>query len=140
RDPPVLRRPDARRPAPRGRSGVRGAVRSRGDLRAAREPARGGRIRPRILIVGRTRYELPLSPSLKRKFDALAERLDVRVLASGRGGDGTFELVPTRPLDGARFWAELPMRIAWELRRFRPDAVLALSAYEPGAALAGTRL
>src|SRR5438552_2952311 len=82
-----------------------------------------GRARPRVLIVGRTRYELPLSESLRRKFDALAERLDVRVLASGRGGDATFELVAPRVADGARFWAELPLRVARELKRFRPDAV-----------------
>ena len=64
----------------------------------------------------------------------------MRVLASGRGGDSTFELVPPRALDGARFWAELPGRIARELVRFRPDAVLAQSAYEAAAALAARRL
>ena len=83
---------------------------------------------------------MPLSPSLKRKFDALAERLEVRVLASGEGGDETFELVPPRTLDGPRFWAELPARIARELKRFRPDAVLAQSAYEAAAALAARNL
>src|SRR5439155_21333630 len=51
-----------------------------------------------------------------------------------------FELVPPRALDGARFWAELPGRIARELVRFRPDAVLAQSAYEAAAALAARRL
>ncbi|HEX6702870.1 MAG TPA: glycosyltransferase family 4 protein [Gaiellaceae bacterium] len=86
------------------------------------------------------RYELPLSDSLQRKFDALAERLEVRVLASGRGGDSTFELVPPRALDGARFWAGLPVRIARQLRRFRPDAVLAQSAYEAAAALAARHI
>ena len=62
------------------------------------------------------------------------------MLASGRGGDSTFELVPRRAADGPRFWAELPVRIARELRRFRPDAVLAQSAYEAAAALAARRL
>ena len=76
-------------------------------------------------MVGRTRYRLPLSPSLKRKFDALAAELDLRVLASGEGGDGMFELVSPRAADGARFWAELPARIARELVRFRPDAIYA---------------
>lgn len=88
-------------------------------------------------MVGRTRYRLPLSESLQRKFDALAELMDVRVLASGNGGDATFELVAPRRLDGARFWAGLPARIARELVRFRPDAVAAQSAYEAAAALAG---
>jgi glycosyltransferase involved in cell wall biosynthesis len=87
-------------------------------------------------MVGRTRYELPLSESLQRKFDALAELLDVRVLASGNGRDSTFELVRPGLLDGPRFWAGLPARIARELVRFRPDAVLAQSAYEAAAALA----
>jgi glycosyltransferase involved in cell wall biosynthesis len=87
-------------------------------------------------MVGRTRYRLPLSPSLQRKFDALAAEVDLRVLASGEGGDETFELVPLRPADGARFWASLTPRIARELVRFRPDAVAAQSAYEAAAALA----
>jgi glycosyltransferase involved in cell wall biosynthesis len=87
-------------------------------------------------MVGRTRYRLPLSPSLRRKFDALAAEVDLRVLASGEGGDEVFELVPLRPADGARFWASLTPRIARELVRFRPDAVAAQSAYEAAAALA----
>jgi glycosyltransferase involved in cell wall biosynthesis len=87
-------------------------------------------------MVGRTRYRLPLSPSLRRKFDALAAEVDLRVLASGEGGDETFELVSERPADGARFWASLTPRIARELVRFRPDAVAAQSAYEAAAALA----
>jgi glycosyltransferase involved in cell wall biosynthesis len=87
-------------------------------------------------MVGRTRYRLPLSPSLRRKFDALAAEVDLRVLASGEGGDETFELVPERPADGARFWASLTPRIARELVRFRPDAVAAQSAYEAAATLA----
>ena len=64
----------------------------------------------------------------------------MRVLASGHGSDATFELVAPRVADGARFWAELPVRIARELRRFRPDAVLAQSAYEAAAALAAGRI
>jgi glycosyltransferase involved in cell wall biosynthesis len=63
------------------------------------------------------------------------------VLASGRGGgDAVFALIQPRALDGARFWAELPGRIARELVRFRPDAVLAQSAYEAAAALTARRL
>jgi hypothetical protein len=53
-------------------------------------------MRPRVLMVGRTRYRLPLDPSLTRKFDALRARLDLRVLAAaprdGASGDGTFAL------------------------------------------------
>ena len=95
---------------------------------------------PRVLIVGRSRYRLPLEPNLRRKFDALQAELDVRVLASGTGGDDTFHLVAPRPLDGPRFWSALPGRIRREVRGFRPDAVLVQSPYEAFAAqLAGAR-
>src|SRR5262249_34909773 len=36
---------------------------------------------PRVLFVGRTRYHLPLGESLGRKWDALSQRMEVRVLA-----------------------------------------------------------
>jgi glycosyltransferase involved in cell wall biosynthesis len=101
-------------------------------------------VKPRVLIVGRSRYRLPLDGGLRRKFDALAAELDVRVLASARKGsptgDGTFRLVPARrPLDGLRFWAELPFRVRRELEAFEPDAVLAQSPYEAAAVLVARR-
>jgi len=100
--------------------------------------------KPRVLIVGRSRYRLPLEPNLRRKFDALAAELDVRVLASAREGsptrDETFRLVPRREnLDGPRFWAELPFRVWHELEAFEPDAVLVQSPYEALAVLATRR-
>jgi glycosyltransferase involved in cell wall biosynthesis len=94
--------------------------------------------------VGRSRYSLPLSPSLARKFDALSEELEVRVLASGGGGeDSRFRLVPSvwpRALDGPAFYALLPFRVARELRSFRPDAVLAQGAQEAALAILGRSL
>lgn len=97
--------------------------------------------RPRVLFVGRTRYALPLGPSLARKWDALSARMDVRVLASGDGaGDPRFRLVPGRSLDGPRFYAELPARVARELRSFDPDVVIAESPYEAVAVEAARRL
>ena len=96
--------------------------------------------RPRVLFVGRTRYRLPLGESLARKWDALGERLELRVLASGEASDGRFVLVPPRALDGPRFYAELPLRVARELRAFRPDVVVAESPYEAIAVEAGRRL
>jgi glycosyltransferase involved in cell wall biosynthesis len=104
-------------------------------------------VRPQVLFVGRTRYRLPLEPALARKWDALAEAMDLHVLAravepSG-GGDPRFRLAaPLRPraLDGAAFYASLPFRIARELRRSRPDVVLTQSPYEAAAALAARRL
>ena len=100
----------------------------------------------RLLMVGRSRYSLPLSPSLAQKFDALSAELDVRVLASsggGRGRDSRFQLVrPIRPraLDGAAFYALLPFRVARELRSFRPDAVLAQGAQEAALCVLGRTL
>jgi glycosyltransferase involved in cell wall biosynthesis len=100
----------------------------------------------KLLMVGRSRYALPLSASLAQKFDALSEELDVRALGSSGGGSGTdsrFHLVrPLRPrvLDGAAFYALLPFRIARELRSFRPDAVLAQGAQEAALAVVGRRL
>ncbi len=103
-------------------------------------------MRRKLLMVGRSRYSLPLSPSLEQKFDALSAELDVRVLASaGRmnGSDARFRLVrPVRPrfLDGAVFYALLPFRVARELRCFRPDVVLAQGGQETALALLGRAL
>jgi glycosyltransferase involved in cell wall biosynthesis len=103
-------------------------------------------VRKRLLMVGRSRYSLPLSPSLEQKFEALSRELDVRVLASssgGRGADPRFALVrPVRPrrLDGLAFYALLPFRVARELRAFRADAVLAQGAQEAALCLVGRRL
>jgi glycosyltransferase involved in cell wall biosynthesis len=104
-------------------------------------------VRPHVLFVGRTRYRLPLDPSLARKWDALGDAMDVHVLARAAerngGGDARFRLArPVRPraLDGAAFYATLPLRIARELRRDRPDVVMTQSPYEAAAALAARRL
>ena len=101
----------------------------------------------RALMVGRTRYSLPLSESLGRKFDALREQFDLRVLGGAAPGsptsDATFELVaPVRPrvLDGPLFYALLPVRIAGLLRDFRPQIVFAQSPFEGAAALLARRL
>lgn len=98
----------------------------------------------KLLMVGRTRYALPLSASLARKFSALADVLDVRVVASsadGSRGDETFSLWPKLPVvDGAAFYSALPFRVARELRRFRPDAVTTQSPYEALAVLAARGL
>ena len=97
-----------------------------------------------MLIVGRSRYRLPLEPNLRRKFVALAAELHVRVLASALEGSPTHDeiirLVPRRAsLDGPRFWAELPFRVWRELKRFRPDAVVVQSPYEALAVLLARR-
>jgi glycosyltransferase involved in cell wall biosynthesis len=105
------------------------------------------RRRPRVLLVGRTRYKLPLDESLKRKFDALVAVMDLRVLASAPSGsplgDATFRLAPPfrpRVLDGLAYHLALPVRTARELRRFRPDAVVVQGAHEAAAVLLGRAL
>jgi glycosyltransferase involved in cell wall biosynthesis len=104
-------------------------------------------VRPHVLFVGRTRYRLPLDPALARKWDALADAMNVRVLARAAdpngAGDARFELarpVKPRALDGAAFYASLPLRIARALRREQPDVVLTQSPFEAAAALAARRL
>jgi glycosyltransferase involved in cell wall biosynthesis len=100
-----------------------------------------------VLIVGRTRYRLPLGESLRRKFDALGAELELRVLGSAQPfsprRSETFRLVRRkRPaaLDGVLFYAALPGLVADELRRFRPDVVLTQSVYEAAAVFLGKRL
>ena len=73
-------------------------------------------MKPRVLFVGRARYRLPLDPSLARKFDALRETMDVRVLGerAGRSADRRRH-VPAR----AAVSAEAPRRPA-----LLPDAAI----------------
>jgi glycosyltransferase involved in cell wall biosynthesis len=91
-------------------------------------------VKPRVVFVGRTRYRLPLEGPLAAKWDALSEVFELRVLASGTGADSRFRLFAPRPLEGPLFYAALPARVARELRGFRPDAVVAESAFEGVAA------
>jgi glycosyltransferase involved in cell wall biosynthesis len=91
-------------------------------------------------MVGRARYSLPLEPSLQRKFDALHERFRLRVLGSGQGADETFSLYPAGPLDGLRYHAGLPVRVARELRAHPADAILVQGPHEAALALAGRAL
>jgi glycosyltransferase involved in cell wall biosynthesis len=95
-----------------------------------------------VLFVGRGRLSLPLEPWLAKKWDALSEVLDVRVLNAGSGsGDPRFRMLP----DGApAFYSTLPFEVARELRAFRPDVVVASDpligvAARTGRALARSR-
>jgi glycosyltransferase involved in cell wall biosynthesis len=101
----------------------------------------------KLVMIGRTRYRLPLNDSLRLKFDALTRRFQLRVLASGVDGspkhDEIFELAgPWRPrrLDGALYFLTLPYRTARELRRSRPDAALVQGVHETWLVLIGRRL
>jgi glycosyltransferase involved in cell wall biosynthesis len=99
--------------------------------------------RPRVLFVSRERHRLPLPDGQRRKWDALGEHLEIRVLAASavgrQRGDARFRLAPRirpRLLDGPRFYLLLPLLIAQELRRFRPDVVIAQNVHETAFALA----
>ncbi len=95
-------------------------------------------MKPAVIFAGRTRYRLPLSQTLARKWDALGEVLDVRVVASsadGSSGDETFRLRPRTALDGPRFWLTLPWRLRREVAAARPAAIVAQSPFEAAAAL-----
>jgi glycosyltransferase involved in cell wall biosynthesis len=86
-------------------------------------------------MVARTRYRLPLPESTERKFAALRERFDLRVLATSADGvardDGVFQLVGRLPLlDGPLFYLSLPSRVRRLVREHHPDAVVTQSPYE----------
>ncbi len=123
------------------RRGRRGGGRAVGlDAGGVRRPGargRGGRarVKPRLLMVARTRYRLPLPESTERKFAALRERFDLRVLATSADGvardDGVFRLVGRLPvLDGPLFYLLLPSRVRRLVSEHRPDAVVTQSPYE----------
>jgi len=93
---------------------------------------------PRVLFVGRGRLTLPLAPWLARKWDALEEVLDLRVLNAGSGGgDPRFTLLPDR---AEAFYPRLVYEIARAIRSFRPEVIVAADPYVGEAALAGRRL
>jgi glycosyltransferase involved in cell wall biosynthesis len=101
--------------------------------------------RPRLLLVGRERFQLPLPPHHERKFRALDARIDLRVMGaatarSSNSADPRFVLarpLALRPLDGLVFYVLLPVRVARQLRAFRPDAVLVQGVHEAIACLVG---
>jgi len=104
-------------------------------------------MKPRVLFVSRERFRLPLDGAQRRKWDAVAEVVDHRVLAAAPEGgptrDERFHLVgPATPrlLDGALYYLLLPWRIARELRGFRPDAALVQGVHETVAFLIARRL
>ncbi len=91
--------------------------------------------RPRVLLVGPTRYELPLSPGLERKWSAIERELEPRVLARQvtdcYNGDPRFELV------GGSFYGSLPVRARRAVREFRPQAIVAEDPRTAALVLAG---
>jgi glycosyltransferase involved in cell wall biosynthesis len=103
--------------------------------------------RPRVLFVSRSRYSLPLPGWLAKKWDAIGDELDYRVLGGARRGSAPstelFRLsAPSRfaALDGALSQARLPFRISRHLRDFEPDVVICADPFITAAALAARRL
>jgi glycosyltransferase involved in cell wall biosynthesis len=102
-------------------------------------------VKPRVLFVSRERFRLPLEGAQKRKWDAVAAVVEHRVLAAAAPGspaqDGHFRLVRrARFLDGPLFYLLLPLRIARQLREFRPEAALVQGIHETVAFLLARRL
>jgi glycosyltransferase involved in cell wall biosynthesis len=103
--------------------------------------------RPRVLFVGRSRYRLPLPDWLARKWDAVEEQIDYRILGAAEAGSplhaDRFRLAPParpRRLDGVLFHLNLPLRVRREVREFEPDAVVAADPFVGVAVLAGRAL
>lgn len=102
---------------------------------------------PRVLFVGRMRYQLPLPEWLAKKWDAVEQELDYRVVGAAAPGsapsDARFRLTPPfRPmlLDGLLFYLRLPFRVRRHIRDFRPDAIFASDPVLGAAALIGRAL
>ena len=93
---------------------------------------------PRVLFVGRGRLSLPLAPWLQRKWDALSEVFDLRVLNAGTGsGDPRFRLLPD---SAAAFYSRLPFEVARSLRAFPADVIVASDPYIGAGARLGRAL
>lgn len=93
---------------------------------------------PRVLFVGRGRLSLPLAPWLQKKWDALSEVFDLRVLNAGTGGgDDRFHILP----GAARsFYPRLPFEVARALRTFPADVIIASDPYVAVAVRIGRAL
>jgi glycosyltransferase involved in cell wall biosynthesis len=90
------------------------------------------------LFVGRGRLSLPLAPWLQKKWDALSEVLDLRVLNAGTGsGDARFHMLPG---DALSFYPRLPFEIARTLRAFPAEVIIASDPYVAVAARSGRAL
>jgi glycosyltransferase involved in cell wall biosynthesis len=99
-----------------------------------------GTDRRRVLFVGSSGFDLPLTPALAKKWDAVSQELDVRVIGRAqtvRSADPRFRLVPQGPrrLRGLGYYAALPAIVGRELRGFTPEAIITKGPYEAFAVL-----
>ena len=96
---------------------------------------------PRVLLAGRTRYQVPFTGAEARKFTALGELMTFHLLARSRRGHrdeqrtllGRF---PFAALDGLLFHLRLPLAIARLIRRWQPQVIVAQDPFIGAAALA----
>jgi glycosyltransferase involved in cell wall biosynthesis len=92
-------------------------------------------VKPRALFVGSTRYALPLLPGLERKWSAVEQVLDVKILArqatSCYKADGRFELT------AGSFYSRLPWLARRAVRDFRPQAIVAEDPRSAALVIAG---
>ncbi|HEX5246731.1 MAG TPA: glycosyltransferase family 4 protein [Gaiellaceae bacterium] len=100
---------------------------------------------PRTLFVSRERFRLPLDDTQRRKWDAVGERLDYRIVAAAQRGSPTSTdrlslAAPASVLDGPRYYLSLPVRVARELRSFRPDVAVVQGVHEATAFMAARAL
>src|SRR5215216_414279 len=100
--------------------------------------------RPRVLFVG---HGGPPDAVTKQKWDALEEYLEIRVFVesdnpSASQDKRTITLIPHRRklLRGVAFYARLPGAIWREVKRLRPDVIVAQSPYDGIPALLARRL
>jgi glycogen synthase len=100
-----------------------------------------------VLFVGRMRYRLPLPDWLAKKWDAVEETLDYRVVGAAdedsAPSDHRFHLTPPlrpRSLDGVGFYLRLPFRVRREIETFRPEAIFASDPFLGVGALIGRGL
>lgn len=107
--------------------------------------------KPRVLVVGRRSYRLPLAGSAQLTLQALREEIDYCIVGmAGEGqpplrtalGPGSLRLIRRLPgpLDPLLFYATLPFRVAVLVRRFRPGVVIAESPFIGFAVLLGLGL
>jgi len=88
-------------------------------------------------MVTRDRHPWPLDDGRRRKYDALAELVELRVLGSGDTRDeGRYRFEQPRAFVDL---ALMPRRVAEELRYFKPDAVLVQGVHEAAGVLAARR-
>jgi glycosyltransferase involved in cell wall biosynthesis len=101
----------------------------------------------KVLFVGRARHRLPQPAWLAKKWDALAEELDYRILGAAEPGSplqaDRFRLsAPARlaRFDGMLFYLRLPLRVRREVGEFAPDVIVAADPFVGAAVLVGRRL